>query len=201
MGRERADHARSLRRVRKLACTLLTRAPQPSPKPTRESTLLTHPERATSGRSDAPSEQLRVVWSRGSCCSSGDGERRRLPGDSPPRNARVAADKRDKRTVKRTASQSLRRTRSRISLWCAALLRALRCCLAVSRCGYSLSVAKRVDCCLDLSAQTLPCCCARRNGAGCLFALSCQLVTVRTMLPHTVRSATSIFQAPSREAR
>ena len=83
---------------RKLACTLLARAPQPSPKPTRESTLLTHPARETSGCSDAPSEQLGVVWSRGSCCSSGEGERRRLPGDGPLRNARVAADKCEKET-------------------------------------------------------------------------------------------------------
>jgi len=32
-------------------------------------------------------------------------ERRRLPGDSPPRNARVAADKRNRRARKRTASR------------------------------------------------------------------------------------------------
>ena len=64
LGRERADHARGSRRVRKPACTLLTRAPQPSPKPTRESTLLTRPECATSGCSDASSEYPRVVWSR-----------------------------------------------------------------------------------------------------------------------------------------
>ena len=135
LGRERADHARGSRRVRKPACTLLTRAPQPSPKPTRESTLLTHPECATSGCSDASSEYPRVVWSRRSCCSSGDGERRRLPGDGPSCNARVAADKRERRTRKRTARRWLRRTRRRIDLWCVALLRALRRCLAVSRCG------------------------------------------------------------------
>ena len=66
----------------KPACTLLTRAPQPSPKPTRESTLLTSPGRTTSGCSDAASEQLKVVRSRRSCCSLGEGERRRLPADS-----------------------------------------------------------------------------------------------------------------------
>ena len=44
-------------------------------------------------------------------------------------------------------------------------------------------------------------CCARRNGVGCLLAESCQLVTVRTMLPDTMRSVTSTFHAPSRVAR
>ena len=50
-------------------------------------------------------EQLEVVRSGGSCHSSGGGDRRRLPGDGPSRNARVAADKRERRTRKRTASQ------------------------------------------------------------------------------------------------
>ena len=83
---------------------------------------------------------------------------RRLAGDGFARSTRAISAKRDKRTTKRTASQSLRSTRSRISLWCAALLtelRALRRCLAVSRCGCCLA-AERIGSCSGVTGSPLP---------------------------------------------
>ena len=120
----------------------------------RETTSLIHARRPVSGRlgggcnaaSSSSLEHFEAGRSRWCSCSRG-GERRRLAGDCTARSAREATVKRDKRAIKRTTCPSLRRARSRKYLWCAALRRALRRCLAVCRGGSCSSVAERVDCC------------------------------------------------------
>ena len=108
------------------------------------------------------------------CCSLGEGER---PAACQP-TARRATRKRPL-TSAIDAPQSAPHANIlvehggvSINLWCAALRRALRRCLAVCCCGRSSSVAERADGCSGLDGAAPPCCGARRDDVSTCLAAS-----------------------------
>jgi len=195
LGREQADHARGSHiETHEPAAPSLSRAF--SHHPTRESTLLLQ-GRHPPGCSSASLAQLEGARSRaahqvkekgGACPATVLRKTRERPWTS-------ATD------VQRSAPRARACTEHAVALTYAMMCGTPESAAPLPCCLFAVDAACQSQIALNAAEACLrrPCF-AAAHGVGCLLPESCQLVTVRTMLPLTIRSETSTFHAPSRAA-